>query len=201
MSARVITRPYGDRAVLLEDDEPVRLLAALRAQPGVISVVPAARTVLVRFDPARTSDAAIADAALSVERMAAPPAPPAAVELAVRYDGADLEAVAAEARCSVAEVVARHSAAEYTVAFCGFAPGFAYLTGLDPVLHRPRLATPRTSVPPGSVGIAGEYTGVYPRSSPGGWRLLARTDAELWDLDRDPPALLVPGARVRFRPL
>jgi KipI family sensor histidine kinase inhibitor len=86
------------------------------------------------------------------------------------------------------------------VGFCGFAPGFAYLTGLDPALHLPRLATPRTAVPAGAVGIAGEFSGVYPRSSPGGWRLLGTTSAVVWDPQREPPALLVPGTRVRFRP-
>ncbi|HVU92653.1 MAG TPA: allophanate hydrolase subunit 1, partial [Jatrophihabitans sp.] len=122
------------------------------------------------------------------------------VELAVEYDGPDLAATAAELGLSPAELVRRHAAGEYVVAFCGFAPGFAYLTGLDPALHVPRLAEPRTRVPAGAVGIAGEFTGVYPRPSPGGWRLLGRTDAVLWDLDRTPPALLPPGTRVRFRP-
>jgi 5-oxoprolinase (ATP-hydrolysing) subunit B len=200
----VICRPYGDRAVLLEPDDPAQLAGlrvALRALPGVLEVVPAARTVLASFDPACTSGTAIAEAARLAEH--APPELPdaAPVELPVRYDGADLQVVAGEVGCSVPALVARHAAAEYTVAFCGFAPGFAYLTGLEPALHRPRLATPRTSVPAGAVGIAGEYTGIYPRSSPGGWRLLGHTEATLWDLDRVPPALLVPGVRVRFRPL
>ena len=200
----MICRPYGDRAVLLEPADP-SLLAGLRAAlgsaPGVLELVPAARTVLARFDPARTSAGAIAAAALQAEQAPPDPAAGPLVELPVDYDGADLREVAREVGCSVPALIARHAAAEYTVAFCGFAPGFAYLTGLEPALHRPRLATPRTAVPAGAVGIAGEYTGVYPRSSPGGWRLLGRTAATLWDLDRTPPALLVPGVRVRFRPL
>jgi KipI family sensor histidine kinase inhibitor len=122
------------------------------------------------------------------------------VELAVNYDGPDLVRVADEVGISVAELVRVHADADYTVAFCGFAPGFAYLAGLDPTLRVARLAQPRTSVPPGSVGIAGDYTGVYPRSSPGGWRLLGTTDAALWDTRRTPPALLTPGTAVRFRP-
>jgi 5-oxoprolinase (ATP-hydrolysing) subunit B len=122
------------------------------------------------------------------------------VTLAVYYDGADLADVAQLAGCSVDEVVRRHSGAEYTVAFCGFAPGFAYLTGLDPSLHVPRLSTPRARVPAGAVGVAGEYTAAYPRASPGGWRLIGRTDAALWSLERADPALLVPGTRVRFEP-
>jgi KipI family sensor histidine kinase inhibitor len=116
----------------------------------------------------------------------------------VRYDGPDLAAVAERAGRPEAEVIARHTAGDYRVAFCGFAPGFAYLTGLDPSLHVPRLARPRTRVPAGSVGIAGEYTAAYPRPSPGGWHLLGRTDADLWDLARAEPALLTPGTRVRF---
>jgi KipI family sensor histidine kinase inhibitor len=200
----VISRPYGDRAVLLEPDDPEQLAGlrvTLQALTGVLEVVPAARTVLASFDPARTSGTVIADAARRAEHAPRELPDTALVELPVRYDGADLQDVAGEVGCSVPALVARHAAAEYTVAFCGFAPGFAYLTGLEPALHRPRLATPRTSVPAGAVGIAGEYTGVYPRSSPGGWRLLGRTEATLWDLDRVPPALLVPGVRVRFRPL
>jgi KipI family sensor histidine kinase inhibitor len=188
----VIVRPYGDRAVLIETDDVLGLLAAARALPGVEEVVPAARTLLVRFDSTQfewPSDLHTQDveAAASVE-----------VELPVRYDGVDLQLVASTSGCSIKDVIARHTAPIYTVAFCGFAPGFAYLSGLDESLQQPRLDTPRTCVPAGSVGIAGEFTGVYPRSSPGGWRLLGRTDVTLWDLDRNPPALLVPGTRVRF---
>jgi KipI family sensor histidine kinase inhibitor len=201
----VIVLPYGDAAVLVEPEEPTGVLAlrgTAAALDGVLEVVPAARTLLVRFDPRATNAAVLraalahADAAKGTEPRAAGPT----VELPVRYDGADLDATAAEIGCDVASLVARHAAAEYTVAFCGFSPGFAYLTGLEPGLQVPRLASPRTSVPAGSVAIAGEYTGVYPRSSPGGWRLLGRTDAALWDLRRTPPALLAPDVRVRFVP-
>jgi KipI family sensor histidine kinase inhibitor len=199
----VIVRPYGEAAALIEVDDPARVLGlrdALAGLPGVEELVPAARTLLVRFDRTKTTPAALraaADAAAHAVMVNRPGRP---VELDVHYDGADLDDVAAELGCSVAELVERHAAAEYTVAFCGFAPGFAYLTGLDPALHIRRLPSPRTSVPAGSVAIAGEFTGVYPRSSPGGWRLIGRTDASLWDLDRTPPALLTPGASVRFRP-
>jgi KipI family sensor histidine kinase inhibitor len=120
------------------------------------------------------------------------------VEIPVTYDGEDLGEVAALTGLSEAEVVARHQGASYRVAFCGFSPGFAYLTGLPRELHVPRRETPRTVVPAGSVAVAGDYASVYPRASPGGWRLLGRTDVPLWDLDRDPPALLRPGTRVRF---
>jgi 5-oxoprolinase (ATP-hydrolysing) subunit B len=120
------------------------------------------------------------------------------VVIPVVYDGEDLADVAAEAGLSVAEVVGRHSAGAYVSAFCGFAPGFAYLAGSDPALHVSRRSSPRTRIPPGSVAIAGEYTAVYPSASPGGWRLLGRTDVPVWDVERDPPNLLPPGTRVRF---
>jgi KipI family sensor histidine kinase inhibitor len=96
------------------------------------------------------------------------------------------------------EVVARHTAVDLVVAFLGFTPGFPYLVGLDPALHVPRRPTPRTRVPAGAVGLAGAQTGVYPRSSPGGWQLIGRTTAVLFDPGREPPALLAPGDRVRF---
>ena len=119
--------------------------------------------------------------------------------LDVRYDGADLDDVADLVGLSREEVVARHQGSAFEVAFCGFSPGFAYLTGLDPRLVVPRLATPRTSVPAGAVAVADTWSAVYPRESPGGWRLLGTTDAPLWDVSRVPPALLAPGTRVRFR--
>jgi KipI family sensor histidine kinase inhibitor len=116
------------------------------------------------------------------------------------YDGEDLPEVAATLGMSRNEVVSVHSAAQYVVAFCGFMPGFSYLTGLDARLILPRRDTPRTRVPAGSVAIAAEFSAVYPRESPGGWHLLGRTDAAMWVDDRDPPALLPPGTRVKFRP-
>ena len=118
------------------------------------------------------------------------------VEIPVVYDGPDLETVAASWGCEVEEVVARHRATEFVSAFCGFAPGFAYLSGLDASV--PRLATPRTRVPAGSVALAGAWCGVYPVASPGGWQIIGHTDAELWDPGREQPALLAPGTRVRF---
>jgi KipI family sensor histidine kinase inhibitor len=195
--------PYGERAVLIEVTDPAALLGlsdtAGRAA-GVLETVPAARTLLVRFDPLVTSAAALGAALESHLGDPPPRASGAPVDVPVHYDGADLAGVAEEVGISVAELIRRHAATDYTVAFCGFAPGFAYLSGLDPVLHVGRLAEPRTEVPAGAVGVAGEFTGVYPRPSPGGWRLLGRTDAPLWDTAREPPALLTPGTRVRFRP-
>lgn len=194
--------PYGERAVLAELDD-ARLVPAMRSalarQAGVIDAVAGACTVLIVFDPAVTSAETITALVTSGPRADAPTGnAPSSVQLPVRYDGDDLDDVAAEVGASVDEIIGRHCAAEYTVRFCGFSPGFAYLDGLDPRLHVPRRSSPRTVVPAGSVAVAGEFTGVYPRSSPGGWRLLGRTDATLWDAARDPPALLTPGTRVRF---
>jgi KipI family sensor histidine kinase inhibitor len=196
-------RALGDRAVLLECEDPdqvrgVYAAACRRRDAGELScldVVPAAETVLLDglADPgevlATLADWEVGDPDDLVGEV---------VELPVVYDGPDLESVARLTGLEVTEVVRRHREAEFVVAFCGFAPGFAYLTGLPAELHVPRLEEPRTSVPAGSVGLAGAFTGVYPRSSPGGWQLVARTEERLWDLDREPPALLTPGTRVRF---
>ena len=126
------------------------------------------------------------------------------IDIPVCYGGVcgeDLDAAAAELGICASELIARHSAAIYTVAMIGFAPGFPYLSGLDPALALPRHATPRTHVPAGSVAIGGAQTGIYPRESPGGWRLLGRTPLRLFDAQRDPPSLLSPGDRVRFAPI
>ena len=120
------------------------------------------------------------------------------VEIGVHYDGPDLAEVAAITGLTPREVIEAHTATSWRVAFGGFAPGFAYLTGGDSRLRVPRRSEPRTTVPAGSVALAGEYSAVYPRSSPGGWQLIGRTDAAIWDLERDPPALLRPGTWVRF---
>jgi len=191
---------YGPLAVLAEFETLADVMSAAEtwsaaALPGVVDVVPAARTVLV-----------IHDGSLDVGNLITPAetihvgCAEHSVTLQVVYDGADLEGVAQACGLTVRAVVDLHSAADYTVAFCGFMPGFAYLVGLPPPLHLPRHNTPRTRVPAGSVAIAAEFAGVYPRESPGGWHLLGHTDAVLWDSDRTPPALLPPGTRVRFRP-
>lgn len=194
-------RPYGERAVLCEVPDHALvpgLRAAAAALDGVAEVVAGAQTLLVVADTGASLDA-LHSALGRLEPVAPARTAAGQVVVDVAYDGPDLDEVAARCRLSVDEVVALHSGAEYTVRFCGFVPGFAYLDGLPERLHVPRRDDPRTSIPAGSVAIAGEFAGVYPRPSPGGWRLLGRTDAVLWDADREPPALLAPGTRVRFR--
>ena len=194
---------YGDRALLVEVPDPAAV-AAVRAAleagplPGQRDLVPAARTVLVVLDR-QPSDLDLATLRRLSPAAPAPDRGTAAVELPVVFDGEDLADVAGLTGRSAADVVATLTSQDLTVAFCGFAPGFGYLTGLPEDLHVPRRATPRTRVPAGSVGLAGPFAGAYPRASPGGWQLVGRTDAVLFDVDRDAPALLRPGARVRFR--
>ncbi|MDX3494003.1 5-oxoprolinase subunit PxpB [Streptomyces turgidiscabies] len=198
--------PVGDDALLIEvssGDRAQALHAELlrRRTEGTLSVreiVPAARTVLLDglADPARlASELTTSDVPPTLPRTED------VIELPVRYDGPDLADVAALWGVSEEAVARIHAGTEFRVAFCGFAPGFGYLTGLPARYDVPRRATPRTSVPAGSVGLAGSYTGVYPRASPGGWQLIGTTDAVLWDHTRVPAALLSPGTRVRFVPV
>lgn len=190
---------YGPEALLVEvDDAPAALAlyrAARAAGLSVRDVVPAARTVLFAgcADPERLAGEL---SALRPEVAVSGSAP--VVEVPTTYDGPDLDDVARRWDMTAAEAVATHTSTDFVVAFCGFAPGFAYCTGLPARLAVPRHADPRSRVPAGSVGLAGEFTGVYPTASPGGWRLLGRTDLTLWQADRDEPATLAPGTRVRF---
>ncbi|NNU27263.1 urea amidolyase family protein [Isoptericola sediminis] len=199
-------RPVGDDAVLVTFDAPgsaVALHRSLRRRPlpGVGHTVPGARTLLIPFAPGRT-DAATLARALRTLTADPPPDPEEAHrhELAVVYDGEDLATAAELLGWSVEQLVRRHTTATWRVAFMGFAPGFGYLAGDDPALSLPRRDTPRTRVPPGAVAMAGDYSGVYPRESPGGWQLLGRTDAVVWDTARRAPALWRPGDTVRFAP-
>ena len=186
-------RPYGERGLLIDTPAPLALAAAVASQSGVVDVVPGDGSLLVLFaDPAarqgfQLPDAVEGDLSTGAE-----------VTLPVVYDGEDLEAVAEHAGMTVDAVIALHTGVSYVVAMVGFVPGFGYLRGTPEQLHLPRRATPRTVVPVGSVAVAAGWSGVYPRSSPGGWHLLGRTDLPLWDLDRNPPALLQPGTRVRL---
>ncbi|MGY1680926.1 5-oxoprolinase subunit B family protein [Geodermatophilus sp. SYSU D01176] len=195
--------PSGSTALLLELDgldEVLGLYAALVAEPvdGVVDVVPAARTVLLVTDPAVTTLAAVERAVRRTTPRPGRRAGGERVELPVAYDGADLADVAAHLGADPGEVVRRHTGTEWTVAFCGFAPGFGYLTPDGEPWDIPRRDSPRTKVPPGSVALAGGFSGVYPRESPGGWQLIGRTDVAVFDVTRDPAALLRPGVRVRF---
>jgi KipI family sensor histidine kinase inhibitor len=172
------------------------------ALPGVLDIVPASRTVLMKLDgpgylaPTRQRlgkllpEQAIAETATADE-------PDAVIE--VTYDGDDLDAVAELTGLSTTQVVTAHTGRLWRVGFGGFAPGFAYLVGGDPRLQVPRRDEPRTRVPAGSVALAGEFSGVYPRESPGGWQLIGRTEAVLFDVTREQPALLTPGMTVAFR--
>ena len=195
--------PCGDRALLVEvaglpEVAAVRTALERAPLPGQRDLVPAARTVLVVLDRA-PSDLDVATLRRLDPDASAGVAAGKSLELPVVFDGADLARVAELTGRGVAALVEALTTAELTVAFGGFAPGFGYLSGLPEELHVPRRATPRTRVPAGSVALAGPFAGVYPQASPGGWQLIGRTDAVLFDVDRDPPALLVPGTAVRFR--
>ncbi|WP_283139715.1 5-oxoprolinase subunit B family protein [Rhizohabitans arisaemae] len=164
---------------------------------GVSDVVPAMRTILLRVEPDASLDA-VARAVRALEAAHPEPAQGDLVEIPVVYDGADLVEVGELTGLGARGVVEAHGATEWRVAFCGFAPGFGYLVGGDPRLQVPRRPESRVSVPAGAVALAGEFTGVYPRASPGGWQLIGHTEQVVWDPARNPPALLLPGVRVRF---
>lgn len=202
--------PCGEHAVLVELaglDDVLALAHAVREAVAagsagftdIVDVVPAARTVLVVVrDDSPIAAVRQALSALPVTHRGEPSASNDVIEIPVHYDGPDLAEVAELTGLSDAEVIAAHTGTDWRVAFGGFAPGFAYLIGGDSRLEVPRRGEPRTSVPAGSVGLAGEFSAVYPRSSPGGWQLIGRTDAVLFDPDREPPALLRLGVTVRF---
>jgi KipI family sensor histidine kinase inhibitor len=204
---------YGDQALLLEFESTAKVLAwadALRGADllGVLDIVPASRTVLVKLAgpryqaPTRQRLGKLRVTAEAVSDVTAPIDGRADIEIEIVYDGADLDEVARLTGLTTEQVIAAHTATPWRVGFGGFAPGFAYLIGGDGRLEVPRQSEPRTRVPAGSVALAGEFSGVYPRESPGGWQLIGhihKDTAELWDVDRDPPALLRPGMWVQFR--
>lgn len=200
-------RDYGDQALLLEFDSTADVLAwtaTLTAAQllGVIDIVPASRTILIKLaDPRYQAPTRQRLGSLRLQPGSAPvrPVGPVDVTIDVVYDGADLNEVASLTGLTPDQVVAAHTGTPWQVGFMGFAPGFAYLVGGDARLQVPRRAEPRTAVPPGAVALAGEFSGIYPRQSPGGWQLIGRTDAVLFDVDREPPALLTPGTWVQFR--
>lgn len=193
----------GDHAVLVELNDLSQVLglyASLRTAPpvGTARLIPAAQTLLVGYDPAATTVKKLSANLLDRTVRPIPPQEERHVEVPVRYDGEDLDDIARLTGLSRREVITRHLAGEHTVGFCGFSPGFAYITGLHSALHVPRHTSPRTAVPPGAVAIADRFTGIYPRTSPGGWRIIGHTDLAVWDLERDPPTVLTPGSRIHF---
>lgn len=195
--------PVNLNAVLVElEDLPqtLALLASLRAEPiaGIEELVPAARTLLITFRPAAIEADELVRQVGRRRLDARETRIDRRIEIPVRYDGEDLAEVAGLLGIAPEEVVRRHTGSDYTVAFTGFAPGFAYLSGGHPSLNVPRRKVPRTRIPAGAVGLAGSFSGVYPQASPGGWQILGITDAPMWDLSRETPALLQPGDTVRF---
>lgn len=200
-------RPFGEAAILVDGlasaEDAQALAASIRADPppGVLEAVPGLASLLVELDPLTAEHERIT--AELERRMAAPARPQAPARLhtiAVTYDGPDLEEVAALCGLAAPEVVELHASVELRVLFCGFAPGFAYLGDLPPALRVDRLTTPRTRTPAGSVAVAGSMSAIYPAELPGGWRVIGHSEASLFDPRRDPPALLLPGDRVRFEP-
>ncbi len=202
-------RPAGDRSLLVSFGAEIslethgrvmRLMGRLAGTRGIVNLHPAYASVLVDFDPLRTNtgemERALREAAADADRASLPSA--RTVEVPVRYDGPDLADVARITGMTAEEVIRLHSGAEYVVYFLGFSPGFPYLGGMPEAIAAPRLATPRRRVPAGSVAIGGSQTGIYPMASPGGWRIIGRTPLELFRADREPPALLAIGDRVRF---
>ncbi|KLI05415.1 allophanate hydrolase [Mycolicibacterium conceptionense] len=200
-------RDYGDQALLLEFDSTADVLAwtatlAAAQLLGVLDIVPASRTILIKLaDPRYQAPTRQRLSKLRLQPGSAPVRPTGQpdVTIDVVYDGADLDDVATLTGLTPEQVIAAHTGTPWQVGFMGFAPGFAYLVGGDERLRVPRRAEPRTTVPPGAVALAGEFSGIYPRQSPGGWQLIGRTDAVLFDVHRDKPALLTPGTWVQFR--
>ncbi len=199
---------YGDNALMVQCGSSAEVLAWAAALggaaiPGVVDIVPGARTVLVVLDSPRHQGAT--RKRLRMLRVTADSIPAAAsdrradVVIDVVYDGPDLAEVASRTGLTTSQVIDAHSGTLWRAGFSGFAPGFAYLVDGDPRLRVPRRSEPRTSVPAGSVALAGEFSAIYPRRSPGGWQLIGHTDAILWDIERPTPALLTQGMWVQFR--
>ncbi|MGH8320360.1 MAG: 5-oxoprolinase subunit PxpB [Gammaproteobacteria bacterium] len=198
-------RFVGDSALLLEVGDfrtAQQWREAIHRQsfPGILELVPGLDTLLVEFDPLRFDAVKFKRHLPKFTESFGFSSEAREHRIEVLYQGEDLEDVARITGLDVAEVVRRHAAATYTVAFLGFAPGFPYLTGLDPKLHLPRLKSPRTKVPAGAVAITDEFSGIYPQATPGGWRILGYTNAVLFDVSRPAAALLMPGDKVHFRP-
>ncbi len=204
MSERLRFLPSGSDSFLVELDDlaaTLTLLDAILAAgiEGVREVIPGARTVMVRFDPWLTNVAGLCEKITALDLSTRSSRGGELFEIPVTYDGEDLGDVAEMLGCTIEEVIQRHTEATYTVAFTGFAPGFAYMTSDDLRFDVPRRKSPRVKIPAGSVAIAGKFGGIYPSDSPGGWQLLGKTPLAMWDTTRERAALLAPGDRVRFR--
>jgi KipI family sensor histidine kinase inhibitor len=182
------------------NDAVQRLAAGLEPRRGteLEEIVPGHETLLLVWPSAAPAVGQIEELIAAADAATEATAPADEIELSVNYDGPDLGTVAESCGCSPEELVARHLACSYRVGFIGFSPGFAYLLGGDPALQPPRLAEPRTRVPPGALAIAGPYSAVYPRSSPGGWNLIGSCDEPIFDPAQNPPALLTAGMTVRL---
>lgn len=203
MTLSLALKRFGLTSILAECSDLSSALAVhshLQRNPpkGLIELIPAAQTVLVRFEQARyASEFARTFRGEGISGGAQTQQSERIID--VIYDGEDLGEVAQHTGLTVEQVINAHTQQTWSVAFAGFAPGFFYLHAEENVLEVPRRASPRTAVPSGAVGLAGQFSGIYPRTSPGGWQLIGRTDAPLWDLSQNPPALLEPGNTVRFR--
>lgn len=204
MTARIL--PFGEGALLVELEQRIDPRVAARAAAiadrwealGLGPAVPTYATVLLRYDPLATDPAAAEARAMGIVDVAAAFAPGRVIVVPTRYDGPDLAEVARLSGISVGDVVRAHTSREHVVHFLGFMPGFAYCGGVDPRIVAPRLPSPRTRVPAGSVAVIDGQTAVYPFASPGGWRLIGSTDLAVFDPLHDPPALVRPGDRLRF---
>lgn len=199
-------RFFGDSALLVEVTDSAAAQQLRRALldagiAGMCELIPGYHTLLIEFDPLILDTAKLLRRLPKLSEHASSAWEGREHEIGVGYDGEDLEEVARLTGLETTEVIRRHCAPLYSVAFLGFAPGFPYLSGLDPKLRVPRLKTPRTRVMAGSVAIADEFAGIYPQATPSGWRVLGHTDAVLFDSSRVQPAFLMPGDKVRFRPL
>ena len=197
--------PAGRTAVLVELDDVGqrrRLHRTLSEHPavGTVDLVPAQTTVLIDVESPDQLPAAVAHVQelIAAGLDCVEQGVREVVEVPVRYDGLDLSDVAELLNMTTDELVRRRSDQQWTVEFAGFMPGFGYMSGADWPYRIPRRDTPRTRIPPGSIALADGFTGAYPQASPGGWQIIGTTDAILWDEKADPPALLLPGAVIRF---